>query len=111
MNAPAETSVPQNQSIVIRSATVADAEACGKICYQAFGTLAARHNFPNDFPSEDVPIAVLSWMFAHPGFFCVVAEQDGKPIGSNCLDERSPIAGIGPVTIDPSLQNQSVGRQ
>jgi N-acetylglutamate synthase-like GNAT family acetyltransferase len=50
-------------------------------------------------------------MFPHPGFFCVVAEQDGKVIGSNCLDERSAIAGIGPITIDPSTQNQGAGRQ
>jgi hypothetical protein len=50
-------------------------------------------------------------MFSHPSFFCVVAEQDGKIIGSNCLDERTPIAGVGPITIDPSSQNRSTGRQ
>ena len=50
-------------------------------------------------------------MFSHPSFFCVVAEQDGKIIGSNCLDERTLIAGVGPITIDPSSQNRSVGRQ
>jgi len=50
-------------------------------------------------------------MFSHPSFFCVVAEQDGKVIGSNCLDERTPIAGVGPITIDPGTQNRSVGRQ
>ncbi len=46
-----------------------------------------------------------------PGFFCVVAEQDGKVIGSNCLDERTPIAGVGPITIDPAAQNRTAGRQ
>ena len=50
-------------------------------------------------------------MFSHPAFFCVVAEQNGKAIGSNCLDERTPIAGIGPITIDPAAQNRAVGRQ
>jgi GNAT superfamily N-acetyltransferase len=54
---------------------------------------------------------MLSTMFSHPSFFCVVAEQDGKIIGSNCLDERTPIAGVGPITIDPSSQNRSAGRQ
>jgi hypothetical protein len=49
--------------------------------------------------------------FSHPGFYCVVAEQDGKLIGSNCLDERTPIGGIGPITIDPAAQNRTVGRQ
>jgi len=96
---------------VIRPATAADAEACGKICFEAFGSLSARHGFPNDFPSPEIPAGVLSWMFAHPGFFCVVAEKDGKVIGSNCLDERTPIAGVGPVTIDPAVQNKTAGRQ
>src|SRR5262249_3267827 len=50
-------------------------------------------------------------MFSHSSFFCVVAEQDGKVVGSNCLDERTPIAGVGPITIDPASQNSSVGRQ
>ena len=50
-------------------------------------------------------------MFSHPAFFCVVAEQDGKVIGSNCLDERTPIAGVGPITIDPIAQNRTAGRQ
>jgi hypothetical protein len=31
-------------------------------------------------------------------------------VGSNCLDERSAIAGIGPITIDPSAQNKGAGR-
>jgi hypothetical protein len=56
-------------------------------------------------------IGVLSVMFAHPGFFCVVAEQDGKLIGSNCLDERTPIAGVGPITVDHAVQNRAAGRQ
>ena len=37
-------------------------------------------------------------MFSHPGFYGVVAESDGRIIGSNCLDERSPIAGVRPIT-------------
>jgi len=101
----------ENQAFVIRRATPADAEVCGRICFEAFGTLADKHNFPRDFPSPEIPIHVLSTMLSHPSFFCVVAEQDGKVIGSNCLDERTPIAGVGPITIDPGTQNRSVGRQ
>jgi len=101
----------ENPSIVIRRATPADAEICGKICFEAFATLAGRHNFPSDFPSAEASIGVLSMMFSHPSFFCVVAEQDGKIVGSNCLDERTPIAGVGPITIDSGAQNRSIGRQ
>jgi GNAT superfamily N-acetyltransferase len=97
-------------SVVIRRASAADAEVCGRICFEAFTSLANRHNFPPDFPAPEVSIGVLSAMFSHPGFYCVVAEQDGKIIGSNCLDERSPIAGVGPITVDASAQNRAAGR-
>jgi L-amino acid N-acyltransferase YncA len=97
-------------SVAIRRASAADAEVCGRICFEAFTALANRHNFPPDLPSPEVSIGVLSAMFSHPGFYCVVAEQNGKVIGSNCLDERTPIAGIGPVTVDASVQNRAAGR-
>lgn len=103
--------VAEHQTLVIRRATPADTEVCGRICFDAFTTLANKHNFPPDFPAPEIPVHVLSTMFSHPSFFCVVAEQDGKIIGSNCLDERTPIAGVGPITIDPGAQNRSVGRQ
>lgn len=111
MAGSSQASVPKEQSVVIRRAVSADAEACGKICFEAFGKLAAHHNFPSDFPSVERPIRILSVLFSHPRFFCVVAEQQGKLIGSNCLDERSSIAGVGPITIDPAEQNRTVGRQ
>jgi GNAT superfamily N-acetyltransferase len=103
--------ITENQALVIRRATASDTEVCGRICFDAFTTLANKHNFPPDFPAVEIPIHVLSTMFSHPSFFCVVAEQDGNIIGSNCLDERTPIAGVGPITIDPGAQNRSVGRQ
>jgi predicted N-acetyltransferase YhbS len=46
-----------------------------------------------------------------PGFHDVVGERDGKTIGSNFMDERSLIFGIGPITVDPAVQNRGVGRQ
>ena len=41
----------------------------------------------------------------------MVAELQGRIVGSNCLDERSAIAGVGPITIDPKAQNRGVGRE
>jgi hypothetical protein len=43
--------------------------------------------------------------------YAVVAERDGRLIGSNVQDERSPIAGIGPISVDPTVQNAGVGRE
>ncbi len=103
--------ISREESTTIRRATAADAERCGKICFDAFATLANKHNFPPDFPNPEISTQVLAMMFKHPAFFCVVAEQDGKLLGSNCLDERTMIAGVGPITIDPATQNKNVGRR
>jgi GNAT superfamily N-acetyltransferase len=97
-------------NVQIRRATPADAEACGHICYQAFSAINRHHNFPPDFPAPDVAVGLLTMMFSHPGFYGVVAEVDGKVVGSNCLDERDAIAGLGPITVDPATQNGGVGR-
>jgi len=96
--------------VVVRKATPEDAAVCGRICYEAFTKISTDHAFPPDFPSVEVAIGVLSMMFAHPGFYCVVAESGGQILGSNCLDERSAIGGVGPITIDPEVQNKGVGR-
>jgi predicted N-acetyltransferase YhbS len=111
MASQTQSSTSENQNIVIRLATPDDASACGRICFEAFNTLATKHNFPPDFPTAEVPEQVLSMMFSSPSFFCLVAEQNGKIVGSNCMYEGNAIAGVGPITIDPALQNKSVGRQ
>jgi predicted N-acetyltransferase YhbS len=97
--------------LTIRRATPADAEACGRICFEAFRSVAEEHNFPWDVPDPEAGVRLLSMLFAHPGFYCVVADQDGKIIGSNCLDERNSISGVGPITVDPAAQNRSAGRE
>lgn len=98
-------------SITLRPGTPADTEPCGSICYDAFTNISTKHNFPPDFPSPDVAIGFLRWIFEHPRFYVVVAERNGKIVGSNCLDERDAIAGVGPITVDPTVQNAAVGRR
>jgi GNAT superfamily N-acetyltransferase len=96
--------------VVVRAATPEDAPACGQICYDAFSTISGAHGFPCDLPVPEAGIGLLSMMFSNPGFYCVVAEVEDRIVGSNCLDERSKIFGVGPITIDPSVQNRSIGR-
>ena len=96
-------------SIVLRPGTAADAAACGTVCYEAFKAICTAHNFPPDFPSPQVASGLLSMLLAHPAFYSVVAEDEGQIIGSNFLDERSCIAGLGPITVDPTRQNRGVG--
>jgi len=95
--------------IVLRPGTAADAAACGIICYEAFKAIGEAHNFPPDFPSREVATGLLSMLLTHPRFYSVVAESEGRIIGSNFLDERSCIAGVGPITVDPTGQNRGVG--
>jgi predicted N-acetyltransferase YhbS len=96
--------------IKLRLATPDDAQRCGTICYEAFKAIANQHNFPPDLPSAEVTIGLVSKLIADPRFYGVVAQIDDQVVGSNFMDERSAIAGIGPITIDPTVQNRGVGR-
>jgi predicted N-acetyltransferase YhbS len=100
----------QLDKVIIRRATAGDAAVCGQICFDAFNTINRSHGFPSDFAGVDVATQFISTLFSHHEFYCVVAEIDGRIVGSNCLNERSTIAGVGPVTIDPQLQNRGAGR-
>jgi GNAT superfamily N-acetyltransferase len=97
--------------VTIRRAKPEDAPACGQICYEAFHKINTDHGFPPDVPAPEMGIRLLTVLFSHPGFYCVVAEADGTIVGSNCLDERTAIAGVGPITIDPNAQNRGAGRK
>ena len=97
--------------LTIRTATAEDGPECGQICYDAFSTVNAAHGFPCDFPGPEPAIGLLSMMFSTPGFYAVVAEFDGRIVGSNVLSEQAVIQGIGPITIDPRMQNAGVGRR
>jgi len=95
----------------LRPGTVADAKECGRIQYEAFKSIAEQHNFPPDFPSAEVATELVTMLLSHPRFYSVVAELDGRTVGCNFLDERSAIAGIGPVSVDPPVMNAAIGRQ
>jgi predicted N-acetyltransferase YhbS len=97
--------------VAIRPGRQEDAEACGRICYEAFRAIAQRHGFPADFPTPEVAMSVIADLLANPGFYGVVAEQDGAIVGSNFLDERSHVAGLGPITVDPAAQDAQIGRR
>jgi len=98
-------------NIKLRSGTPADAEVCGRICYEAFKRISEAHSFAPDFPAPEIAIGVLSRMLANPKFYSVVAEIGGRIVGSNFLDERNTIAGVGPITVDPAVQNRAIGRR
>jgi GNAT superfamily N-acetyltransferase len=95
----------------IRDAGPGDAEACGRIFYDAFAAIAHRHAFPVEPDSPEFTASLANMMLSLEGIVCVVAERDGTIIGSGFADARGPIAGIGPVTVDPSDQDAGTGRR
>jgi predicted N-acetyltransferase YhbS len=97
-------------TLSVRSSNGSDAAAVGDICYRAFKAIADQHNFLPDFPNAGAAIGFLATLIGHQRFFGVTAEIDGEIVGSNFLDERNPISGVGPITVDPALQNDRVGR-
>jgi predicted N-acetyltransferase YhbS len=98
-------------NLTLRPGRPEDAEACGEICYRAFATISNQHNFPPDFPSPEAAAGLLTFVLSHPRVYSVVAEMEGRIVGSNFMWEGSAIAGIGPITVDPAVQNSTVGRR
>ena len=104
--------VPKSHpGLTVRLATPEDSAVCGEICFRAFSKINGAHNFPCDFPGPEASTGLLSMLFSTPGLYCVVAEIEGRIVGSNVLDERAIIMGIGPVSVDPDVQNHGVGRK
>jgi GNAT superfamily N-acetyltransferase len=98
-------------NVNLRPGKPEDAEACGVICYQAFKTISEQHNFPPDFPSPEPAIGLLSMLLSRGDVYSVVAEVDGKQVGSNFLWQNGLVAGVGPITVDPNVQNSAIGRR
>src|SRR5689334_13240377 len=96
---------------IYRAPTPADAEACGRIVYEAFRCISAQHSFPPDFPSLEAALGMARAVCGNPKYFGVVAEADGRVVGSNFLDERDRFAAVGPITVDPNYQGRGVGRR
>jgi len=109
-----EASVIETQvttGLTLRAGRLKDAENCGSICYEAFKSIADRHNFPPDFPSSEVAAGLVASLLSRGDIYSVVAEANGRVVGSNFLWENGSIAGVGPITIDPAAQNVAVGRR
>jgi predicted N-acetyltransferase YhbS len=93
-------------SVRIRSIKKADAETCGKIGFEAHKTVSSAHGFPSEQPSEEYAIGLIEMLLNNPNTWGFVAEKDRQILGSIFLHRfpPSPIAVIGPLTVDPSVQ-------
>ena len=98
-------------NLTLRPGTPADAERCGTICYEAFKVIADRHHFPPDFPSPQAAVASTERRLSHASYYGVIAELEGRIVGSAFLDERSAIASVASITVDPAAQDRMIGRR
>ncbi len=88
-----------------------DDEAVARILYGAFAGIHDRHGFPRDFPTLESAVQLTRDFIRHPSIWGVVATSDGRVVGSNFLDERGPVRGVGPITVHPDAQGRGVGRR
>lgn len=110
MSMQAQALSPRASAVDIVEATAEHAHSCGRIFFEAFASIAGRHNLPIEPSSPEFTDFLVGQMLANDGFAALVAERHGQVLGSAFVDERSPIAGVGPVTVDPAAQDAGVGR-
>jgi predicted N-acetyltransferase YhbS len=106
-----DTIATPTTEITLRPVDQADAAELAQIVFEAFGAIHDHHRFQRDFPAIEAAAGLLEAWIPHPNVWGVVAEIDGRVVGSNFLDERSPIRGVGPITVSPDGQNSGVGRR
>ena len=83
----------------------------GRICFEAFRSIHDRHGFPRDFPDVETAVKVIGLISSRPKSFGVAARIDGRLAGSNFMLFTDPVAGVGPITVDPAIQGRGLGRK
>jgi GNAT superfamily N-acetyltransferase len=101
----------QAANVTLRSPEPADVDALAQICFDAFASIDDQHRFPRDFPVLEAAQGIMGVWIPHPQIWGVLAEIDGRPVGSNFLDERDPVPGVGPVSVTPDLHESGIGRR
>ncbi len=93
-------------SLRIRPIEQNDAETCGKIGYEAHKTISSAHGYPSEQPSEEFGIGLIRRLLGNPNSWGVLAERQGKTLGSIFLHKFPPstVAVIGPLTVHPSAE-------
>ncbi|MBL0869690.1 MAG: GNAT family N-acetyltransferase [Phycisphaerales bacterium] len=85
-------------------------ETLARICHLAFDTLHQRHNVHRDVPDEHVGGLIIGGVINRPDYTGVVAIENGRVVGSNFLLHADDVCGVGPITVDPSVQTRGIGR-
>jgi predicted N-acetyltransferase YhbS len=89
--------------LTVRPIELADAESCGRIGYEAHKAVSSAHGYPSEQPSEEYSIGIIRMCLGNPNSWGVLAEKEGKILGSIFLHKfpPSPVGVIGPLTVHP----------
>jgi GNAT superfamily N-acetyltransferase len=96
--------------VKVRPASVADADACGRVIHAAFGAVNERHGYESRWPSVAFASRFAEAFIGNPGIHGILAEDRAGVVGCNFLDERGSVHGVGPTAVAPSAQGGGIGR-
>lgn len=97
--------------VSIRQATEADVEECAQAMYAAFLTIGKRHHFPSYFTDLDHAKSAAHRLTTNDHTYGLVAESEGRIVGSAFMNEARPIRAIGPVSVHPDFQGRGIGHR
>ncbi len=93
-------------NVSIRPITDEDAEACGKIGFEAHQAISSVHGYPPEQPSAEFGVGLIRMLLGNPHSWGALATRNDEIVGSIFLNTfpPSPVAVIGPLTVDPSAE-------
>jgi predicted N-acetyltransferase YhbS len=96
--------------VTVRPLVPADVDAVAEVDFAAFHDVALRHGMtPLVSAVRDSRAYVRRLLEVDPlgGF---VADDDGRVVGHAWVHARGPIATVGPIAVEPSVQRRGIGR-
>lgn len=79
-----------------------EAAAVAQICLDAFAKQNENTGLIDEYP-DGPPVAFFAASHAHPDVVTIVAcDPEGRLAGTNTIDLRDTVAGIGPVAVAPA---------
>lgn len=94
----------------VRRLLASEVPDIARIFRAAFNEIYERRGYGPIVVDESVGRVIAETYLDHDPEHCFVVEVEGRLAGSGFLHPRGEVAGIGPVTIDPAMQGQGLGR-